>query len=153
MLRWLGFHRQLLSSDGYFLDGCSLDACFLDGCFLDGCFLDGYFFDDCFLDGWLFLTFRCSSQKGVSSPFEVEFYPEPQSFHRTNLPQLFQIFVSLFEVEFYPEPQYCYRTNLLRPFTFFSISNWFWTIILKVTYTDSLPSQPLSYRGLQLIMK
>ena len=50
-------------------------------------------------------------------PFEVEFYPEPQSFYRTNLPWLFQMLVIPFEVEFYHEQQSFYRTNLPQPFT------------------------------------
>ena len=35
----VGFHRQLLSLDGFFLD-----CFFLDSCSLDGWFLDGYFY-------------------------------------------------------------------------------------------------------------
>ena len=35
----VGFHRQLLPLDGFFLD-----CFFLDSCSLDGWFLDGYFY-------------------------------------------------------------------------------------------------------------
>ena len=53
----------------------------------------------------------------TESLFKVEFYPEPQSFYRTNFPSLFVGFRSPFEVEFYPEPRSLYRTNFQRPFT------------------------------------